>query len=154
MSKQKVKGTKAETAHVRWLSSKGVDGVDRIALHGNEDKGDVGPIPARGLVGVAEVKNYKGKPTQGQLRKWQAETDAERDNGGWGFAYLVVHEPGCNIEDHNSPTYELNRAYVKLGDLMALAFGQGFEPTSERASLVYDTWVQLNLGKLAEIMFG
>lgn len=127
--------------------------VDRIALHGSEDHGDVGPIHVRGLKGVAEVKNYKGRPSPGQLAKWQRETLAEKGNGGWDFAYLLVHEPGCNLEDSESPTYEGNRVYMTLQDLATMAFGSTFEPANDHAERVYGTWVQLTVGSLANIMF-
>ena len=118
MSRQKAKGTAAETAFVKYARLRtGDETIDRIAPHGNDDKGDVGALLAHGLRGFAELKNYEGNPTRGQLERWQSETMRERANGSWDFGLLVVHEKGCNMVDPMSPTYGFNRCYMTLGDL-------------------------------------
>lgn len=118
MSRQKDIGTRAETALVRYARARtGSDAVDRIALHGGSDEGDVGHIPCHGLEGFAEVKNYKGNATDGQLDRWRQETLRERGNGGWGFGLLVVHRAGCNMTDPTAPSYGRNYCHMTLGDL-------------------------------------
>lgn len=150
MSRQKQKGTAAETAFVRYARRRtGYKKIDRIAPHGNADQGDVGWIVAHGWVGFAELKNYEGSPTRGQLERWQSETDAERRNGGWQFAMLVVHERGCNMTDATAPTYESNRCYVTVGDLMRLA---GLDAATAGAADACGKWCCMTVGDVFDLM--
>lgn len=72
MSKQKQKGTAAETAVVNWLVSKGRKAVERRTLNGVKDRGDI-----TGLVGVVvEVKNHQRMA----LAEWVDELDVEMTN--------------------------------------------------------------------------
>lgn len=72
MSKQRAKGTQAETAVVRYLQDHGFPHAERRALHGINDMGDItgcGPV-------VFEVKNCK----QFDLAGWLKELEAEMVN--------------------------------------------------------------------------
>jgi hypothetical protein len=51
----KAKGTKAETDLVRWLQTQGHSSVERRALHGNADRGDIIGLPSM----VVSVKMRK-----------------------------------------------------------------------------------------------
>ncbi len=83
MSKSKQKGTAAETAVVNWLKSTGRDGVERRALHGINDRGDVAGIPSV----VIEVKNH----AKMSLAEWVDEmvVEVENDNADTG---VVIHK--------------------------------------------------------------
>ena len=72
VSKSKQKGTSAETAVVNWLTSKGRKHVERRALSGLLDRGDIAGIPAV----VIEVKNHQRM----ELSAWLKELDVEMHN--------------------------------------------------------------------------
>lgn len=70
MSKQRQKGTAAETAVVNYLKEHGFPYAERRALHGTADKGDItgcGPV-------VFEVKNHKTLDLAGWIKELEAET--------------------------------------------------------------------------------
>jgi Holliday junction resolvase len=74
MSKSKQKGTALETAVVKYLSANGYPNVERRALNGVNDKGDITGIP--GL--VIECKNV----AKMNLAGWVDEAEVERVNDG------------------------------------------------------------------------
>lgn len=68
--------------------------IDRLALHGRADIGDVGFLMApTGERGVVECKAAK-QQNPARVRRWQAEMEQERLNAGVGFALLVLKTPG------------------------------------------------------------
>lgn len=78
MSKQRAKGTAAETAVVRWLRDHGFPHAERRALHGTNDQGDVtgiGPV-------VLEVKNHKTLDLAGWIRELETEIDNAKAETG------------------------------------------------------------------------
>lgn len=83
MSASKAKGTAAETAVVNFLKDQGYSHVERRALHGTNDRGDIAGIP--GL--VIEVKNCKAM----SLAAWIDEAETERENDGASCA-VVFHK--------------------------------------------------------------
>lgn len=72
MSASKRKGTAAETAIVNYLRTAGFTHVERRALNGNIDRGDIAGIPGV----VIEAKNCARQ----ELAAWVAEAELERDN--------------------------------------------------------------------------
>jgi len=84
MSKQRNKGTLAETALVAFLRERG-EKVERRALHGTFDKGD---INWEGKDIVLEVKNVRSPRAQ----EWVREAEEERLNAGAEIG-VVVHKP-------------------------------------------------------------
>jgi hypothetical protein len=72
MNKSKQKGTAAETAVVNWLVSYNNNNVERRALQGNLDRGDISGIPGV----VIEVKNH----AEMKLSQWVKELQAEMNN--------------------------------------------------------------------------
>ena len=88
----KQKGTKAETAVVRYLAAMGAE-VRRNALHGNADEGDI-RAEVMGSVVCIEVKNRK----RVELCRWMAETISERENAGAEVGWLVVKPEGVGLE--------------------------------------------------------
>jgi len=83
MSKQRSKGTLAETALVAFLRERG-EKAERRALHGTFDKGDINWLDWIAL----EVKNCR-TPRYGE---WVREAEEERRNAGAEIG-VVVHKP-------------------------------------------------------------
>ena len=72
MSASKRKGTAAETAIVTYLRTMGFTHVERRALNGTQDRGDIAGIPGV----VIEAKNCARQ----ELAAWVQEAELERDN--------------------------------------------------------------------------
>ena len=72
MSRSKDKGTAAETAVVNYLRAQGATQVERRALNGTQDRGDIAGIPGV----VIEVKNVRRDALPG----WVDESEVERAN--------------------------------------------------------------------------
>lgn len=83
MSKSKQKGTAAETAVVKYLKTNGFNGVERRALTGAYDKGDISGI--EGL--VIEVKDHRTMT----LGQWIEELKVEIDNAN-AETGVVIHK--------------------------------------------------------------
>jgi hypothetical protein len=99
-TKSKAKGTKAETDCVKYLKEY-FPRVERRALAGNKDKGDLANIPKC----VGEVKADKSN----KLRAWQLETLDEMENAGEPNCFLVVKVPYKNVSkwDFWIPAYQV-----------------------------------------------
>lgn len=147
-NRSKAKGTQFESAVVRWLRSMLDDErIERRALHGAKDMGDVFGIRAHGYEGIAECKDYRAW-SRADLERWKAQTLAERDNADAGFALLVVHRHGCNSKA-DSPSFGENHCFVTIGDLMRIS-GMG-EPKSPWADAEF-VWVDLRLADAASLI--
>lgn len=86
MSKQKAKGTSAETAVVKFLKENGFPYAERRALTGNYDKGDItgcGPL-------VFEVKNH----AKLDLAGWVKELIVEMENADVMTGCVVAKKRG------------------------------------------------------------
>jgi hypothetical protein len=83
MSKSKQKGTSAETAVVNWLKEQGRKHVERRALHGTLDRGDIAGIPCV----VIEVKNH----ARMELSQWLKELEVEIANDK-AESGVVIHK--------------------------------------------------------------
>lgn len=83
MSKQKAKGTSAETAVVKYLKSTWHIPVERCALTGALDKGDISGIDDV----VLEVKNHKTMT----LGQWMEELKTEIENADAATG-AVIHK--------------------------------------------------------------
>ena len=83
-NKFKARGTAAETALVNYLRGRGQTAVERRALTGANDKGDVAWLPWLAV----EVKNAR-TPRYGE---WLREAEAERSNSDAEIG-VVVHKP-------------------------------------------------------------
>lgn len=86
MSKQRAKGTAAETAVVRYLQAQGFIHVERRALHGTQDKGDITGLPGV----VIEVKNH----AKLDLAGWLKELEQEMVNAKADFGFVVAKKRG------------------------------------------------------------
>lgn len=90
MNKSKRKGTAAETAVVTFLRERGALHVERRALAGSTDKGDIA-----GVIGtVIEVKDC----ARDELPTWLAEAAVEKSNAGASLG-VVWHK----IRGRSSP---------------------------------------------------
>ncbi len=119
-NRSKSRGTSFETQCVRYLRQRlGDDGIERRALHGSYDMGDVFGLHAHGNVGVIECKNV-ARYGPADIERWRGQTVAERGNAGADFALLVIHQPGCG-----KTRFGMNRCDMQLRDLDAIA-GEGF----------------------------
>ncbi len=108
-------GTRFETQCARWLTDRLGYPVERRALHGNRDVGDlawlVGGGGARGIVECKAVKAI----TAANVAEWRRQTTAERDNAGADFAWLVIKTANVGMQ-----RFERTRVDVRLGDLAAM----------------------------------
>lgn len=81
-----------------WLAERLDDPrIDRLALHGAQDVGDIGGLVAHGMAtGIVECKGgrqaWERKPSD--LARWQQETETERGNADADFALLAVQTEG------------------------------------------------------------
>lgn len=86
MNKSKIKGTAAETAVVNWLIDKGRKHVERRALSGKDDRGDIAGLPGV----VIEVKNHK----EIKLSQWIKELEAEMHNDKADTGVIIHKKTG------------------------------------------------------------
>ena len=88
MSRQKQKGTAFETAIVEYLQDKLCDDtIERRALNGTADRGDISGVTFCAHRMVLECKNEKSMRLAEYVR--EAETEAANDNA---FYYAVIHK--------------------------------------------------------------
>lgn len=86
MSRSKSKGTAWEGAIVRYLAVEGFPHVERRALAGTADRGDIAGIPGV----VIEAKNCKSIT----LAAWVDEAAIEQANDGAEFSAVWHHRRG------------------------------------------------------------
>ena len=113
MSRQKAKGTRWETEVCRHMrAALGDDRIERRALHGSRDMGDLYGIAAHGYSGIAECKAH-ATVTAALVAEWREQTAAERANAGADFALLIVKNPRHAVGEA--------RVHVTLRDLARIA---------------------------------
>ena len=88
MSKSKQKGTLAETAVADYLKQT-FPAVERRALSGLNDKGDIAGVPFT----VVEVKNQRSY----KIHEWMKETEIERINADEELGVLVIKPNGVGV---------------------------------------------------------
>jgi hypothetical protein len=86
MSRSKSKGTAWETALCRFLAESGFPHVERRALAGTSDRGDIAGIPGW----VIEAKNCR----KVELAAWVDEAALEQANDGAEFSAVWHHRVG------------------------------------------------------------
>lgn len=88
MSRQKQKGTAFESAIVEYLQNQLCDDtIERRALNGTCDRGDISGVTFCGNRMVLECKNEKSMRLAEYVR--EAEAEAANDNA---FYYAVIHK--------------------------------------------------------------
>lgn len=92
MSRSKDRGTRFETACARWLTGRLGDPIERRALHGSQDLGDLFGLKCHGWRGIAECKSH-ARFSWADVSRWREETMAERENACADFALLLIDVP-------------------------------------------------------------
>ena len=114
-NKSKSIGTRFETQCARWLTERLGYQVERRALHGNRDVGDLAWIIGKGDArGIIECKAVKAI-TAANVSEWRRQTIAERENAGAQFAWLVIKTANVGMQ-----RFERTRVDVQLRDLAAM----------------------------------
>lgn len=92
VNKSKAKGTAAETAFVKYLRDEwNLPFVERRALSGTGDRGDIAGIPGV----VLEIKDAEKK----KMPEWQSQTLAEMSNDGAYICALIIKVPRKHRRD-------------------------------------------------------
>lgn len=142
----KEKGTRFESELRSYLRARLADDrIDRRALHGTCDMGDLYGLRAHGWEGIVEAKAHKTF-SRSYVREWRDQTLAERDNAGAGFALLVVKRP-------NRPVGEAE-VHVTLKDLCHIAGGIHHEYDEDRDGGGDGAWVRMSLSECCDLMEG
>lgn len=145
-TKPKALGTDYETANVVYARERTGDSrIERRAMHGSRDMGDVYGIRAHGHEGIMECKRVE-RLSDGLLDKFKAQALAERDNADADFVLLSVWRKGKGYQarDGKAPkSFGENVCYVTIEDLLKIAGGRGM-----------DTWVCLPLGAAFDLITG
>lgn len=147
-NKPKKKGTAFETACVKWLRHRlDDDRIDRRALSGSHDMGDLYGIWAHGLRGIAECKDYADWG-DASLAKWQHETIREKGNADADFALLIVHRSGCG-----ESRFGRNHCFMTIGDVLRASGNGGAASTSVDVG-TRATWVCMTLDDACRLIEG
>lgn len=107
MSRQKQKGTAFESAIVEYLQNQLCDDtIERRALNGTADRGDISGVTFCGYRMVLECKNENRMRLAEYMR--EAETEAANDNAHY---YAVIHKKrGVGI----STSQTIGQQYVTM----------------------------------------
>ena len=115
MSKQKQKGSRFEQQAADYLSRVlGDDRIERRALNGTNDRGDIAGVTIRGKRTVIECKNARRM----ELAAWIDEAEAERANDDAEFAVVVHKRRGCGEKSFGG-----NYATMSLETLASIIAG-------------------------------
>ena len=137
MSKQRKKGSAFEVLVMNHLRDHQPREVERVALHGNRDEGDLLIMGTPKI--CVECKNVAGYGPA-LLHSWQDQTQVERGNSDASIGLLVVHREGCGPKsaDHND-------VWMTLADMVTLA--QNVQDWD-------DIWVHVTLGDVEAMLSG
>lgn len=146
MSIQREKGTRFETAVCRYIAGELQDvRVERRALHGSKDMGDLFGIYAHGFSGIAECKAHQ-HVTPKLVAKWREETLDERDNADADFALLVIKVPNVGTAQA--------RCHVTLRDLARIARPIAVNRGELHLEDADSRWVSMTLEECCALMVG
>lgn len=134
MSRSKGKGTAWETAVCRYLTAEGFPHVERRALNGTIDRGDIAGIPGW----VVEAKNCR----RTELAAWLDEAAIEQANDGADFSAVWHHRRGRAQPADGFVTMS-GAAFVRL--LRQAGYGEPPEadPPEPQRPPTADTWNQV-----------
>ena len=145
-TKPKALGTDYETANVVYARERtGDERIERRAMHGSRDMGDVYGIRAHGHEGIMECKRVE-RLSDALLDKFKAQALAERGNADADFVLLSVWRKGKGYQarDGKAPkSFGENVCYVTIEDLLKIAGGRGM-----------GTWVCLPIGAAFDLITG
>lgn len=89
-NQSKAKGTRFESEVCKYLrDALNDERIERRALHGSNDMGDIYGVRAHGFTGILECKAHKDV-TPTLIERWRDQTVIERGNADADFALLVV----------------------------------------------------------------
>lgn len=138
----KERGTRFETAVCRYMRGRlGDERIERRALHGNRDMGDLHGLWAHGWQGIVECKSHNAYGPS-DLLEWRDQTVIERGNADADFALLVVRVPNVPVAR--------SRVHVTIHDLGLL---QGPVDCREFQGRD-DAWVSMTLDECCELIGG
>lgn len=147
-------GTKFESATVAYLRERTGDGrIERRALHGSYDMGDVYGIMAHGHVGIAECKRVE-RMTASLLDAWKRQALDERYNADADFVLLVVWRRGKGYQARGGKapaSFGENLCYVTVEDVLKIGGAVGDIAMAQEA---LDTWVCLPLSDAVDLIVG
>lgn len=145
-TKPKALGTDYETANVVYARERtGDERIERRAMHGSRDMGDVYGIRAHGHEGIMECKRVE-RLSDALLDRFKAQALAERGNADADFVLLSVWRKGKGYQarDGKAPkSFGENVCYVTIEDLLKIAGGRGM-----------GTWVCLPLRAAFDLITG
>jgi len=140
----KDKGTRFETACVRYLRKRLEDErIDRAAMRGNRDAGDIHGLVAHGRKGIVECKDYKSW-SRSDLLDWQSQTVTERGNADADFALLVIHTKGVG-----ETRFGDNACHLQVRDLERVMGGEFRCLAGDTAK---EMWITANLETICKFI--
>ena len=144
MSKQRNKGTSYETRVSRYMRDVLQEpSIERRAMHGSKDMGDLYGICCHGFSGIAECKSHADY-APALVARWREETLTERGNADADFALLVV--------DRYRAPMGRSDVHVTLRDLARIALpvmvNGGWEEVAD------ESWVRMTLDEALALMGG
>ena len=140
----KDKGTRFETACVRYLRKRLEDErIDRAAMRGNRDAGDIHGVVAHGYKGIVECKCVKGV-SKSLLYKYREQTIVERGNADADFALLVIHREGVGDKRFGD-----NDCHMQVRDLERVMGGEFRCLAGDTAK---EMWVTANLETICKFI--
>lgn len=147
-------GTKFETATVAYLRERTGDSrIERRAMHGHCDMGDVYGIRAHGYEGIAECKRVE-RLTADKLDKFKRQAIDERGNADADFVLLIVWRKGkgYQVRDGKAPaSFGENVCWLTVEDLLKVS---GLYDTLKVADWALGTWVSAPLGDIVDMIVG
>lgn len=121
VNKPKNKGTAFETAVVRYLRwALDEPRIDRMALHGSQDVGDIANVYYNGKPVVIECKNTKQPNTR---KHWQ-QTEDEMGNADTNLGILIWHKPGLGYSSREKIELQHVIVNTRMLDLISLMHAQ------------------------------
>lgn len=138
----KARGTRFESDVRRHMVARlGDPRIERRALAGSRDKGDLRGIYAHGWEGIAECKSHKDV-TPGMLAEWRRQSIEERGNADADFVLLIVRRPNRAVGRSD--------VHVTVGDLCLLV--PGVSALVDGAG--DDAWVSMTLDECCDLIGG
>lgn len=147
MNRSKTKGTAFESQVTKWLQARlGDDRIERRALHGNRDMGDIYGLVCHGnAAGIVECKAHS-TVTPSLVAEWQRQTEDEQANAGADFALLVIKTPNVGAKS-------LGRTRVRMTTASLLAIsGVCWLHGAHDSAL--SRWVETDLETACSLMEG
>jgi hypothetical protein len=129
---------------VRYLRKRLEDErIDRAAMRGNRDAGDIHGLVAHGYRGIVECKDYKSW-SRSDLLDWQSQTVVERGNADADFALLGAHRKGVG-----ETRFGENDCHLQVRDLERV---MGGEFTCLAGDTAKEMWIRADLETICKFI--